>query len=164
MTANDLTARCADLLYTEARLLDRQDWDAWLALYLPDAEYWIPAWDGEHQLTEDPRNDISLIYYADRSGLEDRVFRLRTNISSASVPLPRTCHLVSNVQAEAAGPGEVAVHAHWQCTSFRFKQAHYYAGWYEYVLREEAGALRIARKKTVVVNDLIPHVLDFYHV
>lgn len=162
---HELQARCADFLYTEARLLDAQDWDGWLALYLPEAEYWVPAWDGEHRLVEDPQREVSLIYYADRSGLEDRVFRVRTNLSSASVPLPRTCHLVGNVQAERAGDGDIAVHAHWQCTTFRFKQTHYYAGRYEYLLREEGdGALRIARKKTIVINDKIPHVLDFYHV
>lgn len=163
---NDLYARCADLLYTEARALDARDWDTWLALYLPEAEYWIPAWDGEHVLTEDPQNEISLVYYADRSGLEDRVFRLRTNLSSASVPLPRTAHLVGNIQvAPGAADGDYAVHASWQCTSFRFKQTHYHAGSYDYVLREHGdGTLRIARKKTTVINDVISQVLDFYHV
>ena len=31
------------LLYREARALD--DCDAWLALYAPDAEFWVPCWD-----------------------------------------------------------------------------------------------------------------------
>ena len=161
----DERTRCADFLYTEARLLDRRDWDAWLALYLEDAEYWVPAWDSEHEYTRDPQREISLIYYADRSGLEDRVFRLRTNLSSASVPLPRTCHLVGNVQVEPAAGGDLLVHSHWQCTSFRLKQTHYYTGYCEHTLRPQAdGALRIARKKIIVINDLIPQVLDFYHV
>lgn len=164
----DLLSRCADLLYTEARLIDQQSWDAWLGLYLDDAVFWIPAWDSEHIYTSDPHNEISLIYYPDRSGLEDRVFRLRTNMSSASVPLPRTCHLVGNVQldgAHDAPDGDVPVRAHWQCTSFRHKQSHYFAGYYEYLLRPQAdGTLRIARKKIIVINDLIPQVLDFYHV
>jgi benzoate/toluate 1,2-dioxygenase beta subunit len=33
------------LLYREARALDDRDWDAWLALYTPDAEFWVPSWD-----------------------------------------------------------------------------------------------------------------------
>ena len=164
MSPTDLQARCADLLFTEARLLDARDWDAWLALYLPTAEYWIPAWDGEHTLTTDPQTEISLIYYADRSGLEDRVFRLRTNLSSASVPLPRTCHVVGNVQATAQGD-DIHVHAHWHCTSFRFKQTHFHAGFYDYRLRADAdGTLRIAGKKITLINDVIAEVLDFYHV
>ena len=161
----DDVARCADLLYTEARLIDRQAWDDWLALYLPDAEFWVPAWDTEHSYVSDPQNEISLIYYADRSGLEDRVFRLRTGMSSASVPLPRTSHLVGNVQASRQASGDFAVNASWQVTYYKHKTTNLFAGQYEYTLRpQDDGSLRIARKKIIVINDLIPQVLDFYHV
>ncbi len=161
----DDVARCADLLYTEARLIDRQAWDDWLALYLPEAEFWVPAWDTEHSYVSDPQNEISLIYYADRSGLEDRVFRLRTGMSSASVPLPRTSHLVGNVQASEQANGDFAVTASWQVTYYKHKITNFFAGHYEYTLRpQDDGSLRIARKKIIVINDLIPQVLDFYHV
>ncbi len=161
----DDVARCADLLYTEARLIDRQAWDDWLALYLPEAEFWVPAWDTEHSYVSDPQNEISLIYYADRSGLEDRVFRLRTGMSSASVPLPRTSHLVGNVQASKLANGDFAVNASWQVTYYKHKITNFFAGQYEYTLRPQGdGSLRIARKKIIVINDLIPQVLDFYHV
>jgi anthranilate 1,2-dioxygenase small subunit len=161
----DDVARCADLLYTEARLIDRQAWDDWLALYLPEAEFWVPAWDTEHSYVSDPQNEISLIYYADRSGLEDRVFRLRTGMSSASVPLPRTSHLVGNVQASEQANGDFAVTASWQVTYYKHKITNFFAGHYEYTLRpQDDGSLRIARKKIIVINDLIPQVLDFYHI
>ncbi|WP_448507778.1 aromatic-ring-hydroxylating dioxygenase subunit beta [Immundisolibacter sp.] len=161
----DDVARCADLLYTEARLIDRQAWDDWLALYLPEAEFWVPAWDTEHSYVSDPQNEISLIYYADRSGLEDRVFRLRTGMSSASVPLPRTSHLVGNVQASEQANGDFAVTASWQVTYYKHKITNFFAGHYEYTLRpQDDGSLCIARKKIIVINDLIPQVLDFYHV
>ena len=58
----DYVARCADLLYTEARLIDQKAWDDWLALYLPEAEFWIPAWESENSYTTDPHNEISLIF------------------------------------------------------------------------------------------------------
>jgi anthranilate 1,2-dioxygenase small subunit len=161
----DDVARCADLLYTEARLIDQKAWDDWLALYLPEAEFWIPAWDSEHSYVSDPQNEISLMYYADRSGLEDRVYRLRTGMSSASVPLPRTSHLVSNVQVAKQGDGDFLVHAAWQVTYFKHKKTNFFAGQYEYLLRpQDDGGLRIARKKIIIINDLIPEVLDFYHV
>ncbi len=161
----DDVARCADLLYTEARLIDLKQWDDWLALYLPSAEFWVPAWDSELSYIDDPQNEISLIYYADRSGLEDRVFRLRTGMSSASVPLPRTSHLIGNVQASEQADGDFLVHASWNVTYFKHKQTHFFAGQYEYTLRpQDDGSLRIARKKVIVINDLIPQVLDFYHV
>ena len=161
---NHLTTRCADLLYTEGRLLDAQDWDAWLALYLEDAEYWVPAWNGEHELTGDPQSEVSLIYYPDRTGLEDRVFRIRTGLSSASTPLPRTSHLVSNIQATEQENRDVFVTASWQVTSFRHKSLTTFVGRYEYCLRDTSDGLRIARKKTVVINDVIPNVMDFYSI
>lgn len=43
-----------DFLYREARYLDDKDWDSWLELYAADATFWMPAWDDEDKLTEDP--------------------------------------------------------------------------------------------------------------
>ena len=156
--------RCSDLIFTEAKYIDQQRWDDWLALFLEDAEYWIPAWDSEHELTTDPQTEISLIYYPDRVGLEDRVFRLRTELSSASTPLARTSHLVSNVQVTPRDDGDFLVESRWQTTSFRHKQRYSFSGYYEHLLRVRDGDLRIASKKIVVIDDLIPNVLDFYSV
>jgi 3-phenylpropionate/cinnamic acid dioxygenase small subunit len=36
-------------LYREARFLDDNEWESWLALYAPDAEYWVPSWDDDDQ-------------------------------------------------------------------------------------------------------------------
>src|SRR5258708_12132568 len=83
-------------LYAEARALDDRDWDTWLAFYAPDASFWMPAWDDNDGLVEDPQAEISLIYYARRSGLEDRVFPIKTERPSASTPEPRTYHNISN--------------------------------------------------------------------
>ncbi len=76
----------AAFLYREARLLDDRQWDEWLELYATDVTYWMPAWDDDDQLIEDPHSQISLIYYPNRDGLEDRVFRIKTERSGASTP------------------------------------------------------------------------------
>ena len=49
-------------IYREARLLDDRQWDEWLKCYHEDATYWMPAWDDNDELTEDPQAEISLIY------------------------------------------------------------------------------------------------------
>jgi benzoate/toluate 1,2-dioxygenase beta subunit len=97
----DYQTICA-ALYREARLLDDREWDAWLTCYAEDVTYWMPAWDDDDRPTEDPQRQISLMYYADRGGLEDRVFRIKTERSGASTPEPRTSHNVTNVGAGAA--------------------------------------------------------------
>lgn len=160
---NEHTARCADLLYAEAHYLDAQQWDKWLALYLEEAEFWVPAWNGEHELTQDPQSEISLMYYPDRTGLEDRVFRIRTGLSSASSPLPRTSHMIANARAEPLG-GDFFVASTWQVTSFRHKTTTTFAGRYEHLLKDTGDGLRIAKKKIIVINDLIPNVMDFYSI
>src|SRR5246500_5035234 len=93
------TENVRQFLYREARFLDDKEWDNWLALYAPDVEFWMPSWDDDDQLVTDPQTEISLIWYGNESGLEDRVFRIGTERSSAtSLPEPRTSHNISNVE------------------------------------------------------------------
>lgn len=154
----------SELLYAEARRLDDRDWDGWLELYLPEAQFWIPMWDSEYELTEDPQTQLSLMYYGDRTGLEDRVFRLRTGASSASHPLPRTVHMLTNIVAEDAGHGRIRAYSNCQTMSYRHKAVETFYCRYEHLLTPTEGGLRIAGKKIVVLNDLIDDVLDFYRV
>lgn len=153
-------------IYREADCLDRHLWDEWLGLYHQDVEYWVPAWNGEHEITGDPANELSLIYYNGKWGLEDRVYRLRTERSSASTPLPRTCHIVSNITCNSdEGEGQ-RVSARWVCHQFRQREGESlsFFGRYEYVLApvETTDGWVITSKKTIVMNDKIPSVMDFF--
>lgn len=162
--SDDLLRRVEALLYEEAAALDEQRWEDWLEVFLPDCEYWMPAWDAEHELTQDPTQEISLIYYSDRSGLEDRVWRIKSGMSSASTPLPRTSHIVSNVRLLGEdGDGHI-VKATWQANTFRNEQVVSFFGTYEYRLAEVDGALRVRKKKIVLMNDVIPSVVDVYSI
>jgi 3-phenylpropionate/cinnamic acid dioxygenase small subunit len=156
-------AAVLDLLAAEAAAVDSRDWDTWLSLFAEDVDYWVPSWDSEYELTSDPQAEISLMYYGNRSGLEDRVFRIRTERSAASVPMPRTCHMVSNVQIKRE-PSGYAVQANWTASSFRNMQSVTYYGRYYYKLRGEGKNLIIAAKKIVVMNDLIDTSLDIYNI
>lgn len=161
---SDQLSRVSALLFEEAAALDEQRWDDWLALFTPDIEYWMPAWDSEHEMTQDPTSEISLMYYSDRSGLEDRIWRIKSGMSSASTPLPRTCHLVTNIRVGAVADGLLQVKANWQGNAYRHEKTDSFYGRYEYGLREEQGKLLIARKKIVLMNDVIPSVVDIYNV
>lgn len=150
------------LLYREAELLDRRQWDDWLALMTPDVEFWVPAWDSELEYTTDPGTQLSLIYYNSRIGLEDRVYRLKLHRSAASVPMPRTCHIVTNIRPFLQPDDLCTVNANWQVLSYSHEKTTTFFGFYEYVLVLDAGAWKIKRKKIIVLNDLIPTVLDIY--
>lgn len=152
-------------LYREARALDDKDWDAWLACYAPDAEFWMPSWDDDDRLTEDPQSEISLIWYGDRRGLEDRVFRIRTERSSAtSLPEPRTGHSISNVEILEQAGGLVKLRFNWVTHSFRYKTVDTYFGTSFYTLDTTGGTPLIRAKKVVLKNDYIHHVVDIYHI
>ncbi len=161
---SDQLSRVSALLFEEAAALDEQRWDDWLTLFTSDIEYWMPAWDSEHEMTQDPTSEISLMYYSDRSGLEDRIWRIKSGMSSASTPLPRTTHLVTNIRVGAVTDGLLQVKANWQGNAYRHEKTDSFYGRYEYGLREEQGNLLIARKKIVLMNDVIPSVVDIYNV
>lgn len=151
-------------LYREARCLDDRLWDEWLTCYAPDVTYWMPAWDDDDKLTEDPQSQISLIYYPNRDGLEDRVFRIKTERSGASTPEPRTSHNVTNVELLATRPGEVDVRYNFHTLSHRYKVTDQYFGTVFATLREQEGQIVISSKKIVLKNDYIRQVIDVYHV
>ena len=154
-----------DFLYYEARLLDDRKFEEWLECYREDAEYWMPAWDVDDTLTQDPQQEISLIYYPTRAGLEDRVFRIRTERSSAtSIPEPRTNHYITNVEILERRDGEVDIRFNWISYYFRYNHTDDYFGTTFLTLDTSGEKLRIAKKKIVLKNDYIHHVVDIYQV
>ena len=152
-------------LYREARYLDDREFEKWLECYHPDAEFWMPAWADDDQLTRDPQREISLVYYPNRGGLEDRVFRIRTERSSAtSIPEPRTSHNISNVEVIERRGDLVDVRFNWHTMYFRYKTVDPYYGTSFYTI-DFSGPSPLIRRKTVVLkNDYIHHVVDIYHI
>lgn len=156
--------RIAAFLYREARLLDDRRWDDWLELYSTDVTYWMPAWDDDDQLTEDPQSQISLIFYPNRDGLEDRVFRIKTERSGASTPEPRTSHNVNNLEIVEAREGEVDVRYNFHTLNHRYKVTDHFFGTCFVTLRRDGDGYLISNKKIVLKNDYIRQVIDVYHI
>ncbi|WP_371355739.1 benzoate 1,2-dioxygenase small subunit [Pseudomonas chlororaphis] len=152
-----------DFLYREARYLDDKDWDSWLELYAPDATFWMPSWDDNDELTEDPQREISLIWYGSRCGLEDRVFRIKTERSSASIPDTRTSHNLSNIEVLEQADGLCKVRFNWHTLSFRYKTVDSYFGTSFYTLDVRGESPLIRAKKVILKNDYVRQVVDVYH-
>lgn len=163
-TAMELTQTDVEaFLFKEARLLDDREFEAWLECYHPQAEYWMPAWDDNGELTTDPQREISLIYYPNRGGLEDRVFRIRTDRSSAtSLPEPRTGHNITNVEVLERRDGEIDVRHNWVSLYFRYNTTDIYYGT-TFVTLDVTGPTPLIRKRKIVLkNDYIHHIIDVY--
>ncbi|RUR43107.1 benzoate 1,2-dioxygenase small subunit [Vreelandella populi] len=151
-------------LFREGRLLDDREWDEWLALYRKDAEFWMPAWDDDDQLTQDPHSQISLIYYPNREGLEDRVYRIKTERSGASTPEPRTTHQVTNLEVLSQDGDTVKLRFNWHTLSHRYKKTDSFFGTCFYTLDVSGETPLITRKVVQLNNDYIHQVIDVYHV
>jgi benzoate/toluate 1,2-dioxygenase subunit beta len=166
MTACVTRSEAEEFLFREALYLDRRDWDAWLSLYAEDAIFWVPAWRDETEPTQDPDSEVSLIYYQGKRNLEDRVWRLRSGQSVASTPLPRSVHGVTNVLVERSDAHGANVSASFTVHRFdvRSDRTHVFFGLYEYELTRRDDALLIAKKKILLLNDVIPTVLDIYSI
>lgn len=150
-------------LYREARYLDDRDFETWLECYHPDVEYWMPAWDDNGELTEDPQSEISLIYYSNRGGLEDRVFRIRTDRSAAtSMPEPRTGHNITDVELLEHRGEMVDLRFNWFTLYYRYQHTDTYFGTSFYTIDFSGPEPLITRKKVVLKNDCIHHVVDIY--
>ncbi len=152
-------------IFREARLLDDRQWDQWLGCYSENVVFWMPAWDDEDRLTEDPQSEISLIYYPNRNGLEDRVYRIKTERSSAtSMPEPRTTHLTTNLEILSRDGNEVKLRFNWQTNSHRYNRSESFFGTSFYTLDIGGEAPLITEKKVILNNDYINQVLDIYHI
>ncbi|BFM05086.1 MULTISPECIES: aromatic-ring-hydroxylating dioxygenase subunit beta [Gammaproteobacteria] len=154
-----------DFLHSEQRALDDKDYNHWLEHYDKNSEFWVPCWDVDGGLTEDPQSEMSLLYYDKRDGIEDRVFRIQTERSSASsLPEPRTQHMLSNLEVLAASSNDAEVRYSWMTHSVRYNNVDTYFGTaFVTLIRGEDGKLKIKRKKAVLKNDYIHHVVDIYH-
>jgi 3-phenylpropionate/cinnamic acid dioxygenase small subunit len=164
-SAAALLAAGTEILSREAAYLDERRWDEWVALFAPDVEFWVPSWTAEGTLTANPQTELSLMYFAGRGGLEDRIVRIRSGRSPAALPLPRTTHIVGNIlPLEPPQAERIRLRSSWTCHAFfpLMEATHTFFGRaeYELVLRDQGWI--IAKKKTILENDRIPMALDIY--
>jgi benzoate/toluate 1,2-dioxygenase beta subunit len=133
-------------LFHEARLLDERRFDEWLALYAPDADYWVPyAWE-----QASPLDHVSL-FYETVALLRMRLDRLQGALSPLDTPQARVNHFLSNITVQPAADGLTA-RAYLLFTEYRREEQRWFAGRATWRLRADAGAFRIAAKRVDLLN------------
>ena len=140
-------ADCEDFLIEEARLLDEALFDDWLALFTPEAHYWVPS---EPNQTS-PLDTVSLMY-DDRRLLETRVRRLSSPKIYSQEPRSRTTRMVTNVTIESTANGVTKVRSKFVMVEYRREEQRVFAGTYLHNLVVIDGAIRIAFKHVDLVN------------
>ena len=134
-------------LFHEARLLDTQQYEEWLALFTDDATYWVPLEQGQ----KDPYETSSIIH-DDRTLLELRVKQIRHPRAHARQPLARTVHQIGNVSVLSDAAQEVRVASTLTVVEFRNEKQRVYGALVEHRLRKSGDTFRIAHKRVDLVN------------
>ena len=139
--------RCEQFLLHEARLLDDGQFDDWLALFTPEAWYWVPSEPGQ----ADPVETVSLIY-DDRRLLETRVRRLASPRMYSQEPRSRTSRLVGNITVEEAATNACTVRSKFVMIEYRREQQRLFGGTALHRLVQTNGRIMIAWKRVDLVN------------
>jgi 3-phenylpropionate/cinnamic acid dioxygenase small subunit len=139
--------RCEQFLLHETRLLDDGKFDAWLALFTPEAWYWVPSEPDQ----ADPVETVSLIY-DDRRLLETRVRRLASPRMYSQEPRSRTSRMIGNVSIEENGKGFATVRSKFMMIEYRREQQRLFGGTALHRLVQADGRIMIAWKRVDLVN------------
>jgi len=139
--------RCEQFLLHEARLLDEGKFDDWLALFTPDAWYWVPSESGQ----ADPLETVSLIY-DDRRLLETRVRRLASPRMYSQEPRSRTSRIVGNVTIEETDRLSCTVRSKFMMIEYRREQQRLFGGTMLHRLVQADDHIMIAWKRVDLVN------------
>jgi 3-phenylpropionate/cinnamic acid dioxygenase small subunit len=147
-SALDVQHAVEQFLFREARLMDTNDYDAWLALWSDDCTYWVPCNDDG----SDPSRRVSLVF-AHRKQLEDRVWRLNGLHAHTQRPQSRLARVISNVEVEHAEDPEITVHSAFSLCEVRKDEMHFWVGRNTHVLERTDDGFSIKSKKVVLVNN-----------
>jgi benzoate/toluate 1,2-dioxygenase beta subunit len=134
-------------LFEEARLLDAGQFEEWLALYEPHGIYWMPSQPGQTE----PLNVASIIH-EDHAILSIRVQRLLEARALVLTPMPRTTHLVSNIEVHDDDNGEFTVGAAFICVEHQAEKQRIYSGRHTYRLARRDESFRITLKRVALMN------------
>ncbi|WP_313515969.1 3-phenylpropionate/cinnamic acid dioxygenase subunit beta [Pseudomonas sp.] len=146
-------------LLREARLLDDERWDDWLASLSEAIHYWMPGI--ENRRREDRSGPYRLEHMAFfDDGLRDlqrRVARFKQPSAWAENPATRNVHLISNIEVYAGDDeGEfIAFSCFLNMRSRGLDESHQLVGRREDVLRQEADGLKLLKRKILIPNAML---------
>ena len=141
-------SKVESFLFREAHLMDEHSYDEWLSLWTDDALYWVPS----NRDDSDPTREISAIY-DDRARMQARIDRLKSGVAYAQDPKSRMRRLISNIEIEEAGNGDLIVSSNFILVELRRSKQDVFAGRTIHRLRPEGDSFRISQKKVLLVNN-----------
>jgi len=171
MRSEDVLREVEQFLYREARLLDERRFREWLELFTDDVRYWMGARSNRYPRTskaisilspnryvedDHTRDDELSIFDESKETLSGRVARLETGMAWAEDPPSRTRHLITNIEVAGDAGAELTVHSNFMVYRSRAEtEQDFYVGARQDLLRRVDGALRIARRKLTLDQNVL---------
>lgn len=136
----------AEFVWNEAELLDRKDYDAWLALWAGEGHYIMPINpDGNY---EDELN----LCYDDAKMRKMRIERFQAGFSISSAPPAQTIRTVSRFVIEAQDGETVTLRCAQHLIEDKFGRQRVFGANLRYVLLRTENGLRIRDKVATLLN------------
>jgi len=134
-------------LLREAKLLDTGEFEAWLALYAPEGIYWMPSQSGQTDA-----KGVASIMYEDHAILAIRVRRLLEARALVLTPMPRTTHLISNIEVVSSDADRFIAEAAFMCVEHQGDRQRLYSGRHTHHLVRHNDTFRIALKHVALAD------------
>ncbi|MDD9991377.1 MAG: aromatic-ring-hydroxylating dioxygenase subunit beta [Rhodospirillales bacterium] len=159
-----LQHRVEQFLYREVRLLSELRLEEWLELFTDDARYWMPARETVDGQPDAVAADGEMAFFDDdKAFLAARIERLRSSLAHAEQPPSRMRYFVSNVEIGEASDGELDVRCNLLVYQSRLERTEVlYVGRREDRLRPDGGSWRIAQRKVILDQTLIPRTMSTF--
>ncbi|MQB46107.1 3-phenylpropionate/cinnamic acid dioxygenase subunit beta [Rhizobium sp. ICMP 5592] len=146
--------------YKEARLLDAENYRAWLELIDEDIRYWMPGMETRRR--DDKRGSYE---YGEMAFFDDNYAMLKVRVARyddpsawADNPATRHAHLISNIEAfETGDPQLLAVFSGFTNVRNRnLKDQDVIHGRREDMLRRQVnGSFKVALRRVLIVQDIL---------
>lgn len=135
----DIAFEIEQFLYREARLLDEERYDEWLALMADDIHYWMPGIQARRRDDKSERISARRMAYFDDDldYLKKRVARATHPNAWGEDPPTRHFHMIGNIEVEATEKEN-----EWRVFSLIYNLRH----------RNEAEELRLTARRTDLVR------------
>lgn len=163
-TPAELQFEVESFLYAEARLLEQNRFDEWLALFADNARYVMPV---REQIEAGAAGKVSADTFAlfddDKNSLSLRATRIQTGIAHAEAPNTVTQRLITNVMVRPDGADALTVSSNFMVyQERRGRHGSTFFGRREDVLRRANGSLQIASRKIDLAQAILPTTISIF--
>jgi 3-phenylpropionate/cinnamic acid dioxygenase small subunit len=159
----ELVKEVESFLYAEARLLEDNCFDEWIACLADNIHYYMPVRQNIDGPVVDGELGAFALFDDDRQSLELRVLRIKTGQAHAEVPLSVTQRFITNVTARPAERNGLRVQSNFMVYQERRGQhGVIFYGRRDDILVHGGDDFKIAKRKIELAQTILPTTISIF--